>query len=109
VQDADIPLDIEHYQLPPARMSQELEDVDETPRAALFRGRRVGLAPPEALDRAGFQRAESVSIAQTVPEKVCYHLVTFRRCSTEDLFQHEESVSIAHIVPQKVRHHLVTF
>ena len=59
-------------------MSQELDDVDETPRAALFRGRRVGLAPPEALDHAGFQRAESTGVAHAVPEKVCYHLVTFR-------------------------------
>ena len=73
-----MPLGIEHHQLPPAHTSQELDDVDETPHATLFRGRWVGLAPPEALDRAGFQRAESVSVAPTVPEKVRYHLVTFR-------------------------------
>ena len=60
-------------------MSQELDDVDETPRAALFRGRWVGLAPPEALDRAGFQRAESTGVAHAVPEKV--HMLPPRNIS----------------------------
>ena len=36
MQDADMPLGIEHYQLPPARMSQELDNVDETPHATPF-------------------------------------------------------------------------